>query len=43
MEKDAGWAPFLHLQEPKFISARLHGLVFTGSYFELIPQMWLSQ
>ena len=43
MEKDAGWAPFLHLQEPKFVSARLHGLVFTGSYFELIPEMWLSQ
>jgi peptide/nickel transport system substrate-binding protein len=43
MEKDAGWAPFLHLQEPKFVSARLHGLVFTGSYFELIPEMWLEK
>ena len=43
MEKDAGWAPFLHLQEPKFVSSRLHGLVFTGSYFELIPEMWLSK
>jgi hypothetical protein len=25
------------------VSANLHGLVFTGSYFELIPEMWLSK
>jgi peptide/nickel transport system substrate-binding protein len=43
MQKDAGWAPFMHLEEPKFVSPDLHGLVFTGSYFELIPEMWLSQ
>jgi peptide/nickel transport system substrate-binding protein len=42
MKRDAGWAPFLHLQEPKFTSARLQGLVFTGSYFELIPRMYLK-
>ena len=38
-----GWVPILHLQQPTFTSARLHGLVFTGSYFELIPSMWCSQ
>ena len=43
MQRDAGWAPFMHLDEPKFVSANLHGLVFTGSYFELIPEMWLSK
>jgi peptide/nickel transport system substrate-binding protein len=42
MQRDAGWAPFMHLDEPKFVSPNLHGLVFTGSYFELIPEMWLS-
>ena len=43
MRRDAGWAPFMHLDEPKFVSPKLHGLVFTGSYFELIPEMWLSK
>ena len=43
MQRDAGWAPFMHLDEPKFVSAKLHGLVFTGSYFELLPEMWLSK
>ena len=43
MQRDAGWAPFMHLDEPKFVSANLHGLVFTGSYFELIPEMWLAK
>jgi peptide/nickel transport system substrate-binding protein len=43
MVRDAGWIPFMHRLEPKFVSARLHGLVFTGSYFELIPEMWLSK
>ncbi len=40
--RDAGWIAFMHRLEPKFVSARLHGLVFTGSYFELIPEMRLS-
>jgi peptide/nickel transport system substrate-binding protein len=43
MEHDAGWAPFLHLEEAKFVSPTLHGLVFTGSYFELLPEMWLAK
>jgi peptide/nickel transport system substrate-binding protein len=43
MSRDAGWVPFMHLDEPKFVSPNLHGLVFTGSYFELIPEMWLAR
>jgi peptide/nickel transport system substrate-binding protein len=43
MQRDAGWAPFLHLEQATFVSPRLHGLIFTGSYFELIPEMWLSK
>ena len=43
MQHDAGWAPFLHLEQATFVSPRLHGLIFTGSYFELIPEMWLSK
>jgi peptide/nickel transport system substrate-binding protein len=43
MSRDAGWVPFMHRLEPKFVSTKLHGLVFTGSYFELIPEMWLSK
>jgi peptide/nickel transport system substrate-binding protein len=43
MKRDAGWAPFLHLEQPTFTSKRLHGLVFTGTYFELIPEMWLEK
>jgi peptide/nickel transport system substrate-binding protein len=43
MQRDAGWAPFIHLEQPTFVSAHLHGLVFDGSYFELIPEMWLSK
>jgi peptide/nickel transport system substrate-binding protein len=43
MQHDAGWAPFLHLEQATFVSPRLHGLIFTGSYFELISEMWLSK
>jgi peptide/nickel transport system substrate-binding protein len=43
MKNDAGWAPFMNRQWPKFVSARLHGLVFNGNYFELFPSMYLTQ
>lgn len=43
MQRDAGWVPFMHRLEPKFVASRLQGLVFTGSYFELLPEMWLSK
>jgi peptide/nickel transport system substrate-binding protein len=43
MKNDAGWAPFMNREWPKFVSKRLHGLVFNGTYFELFPSMWLSK
>ena len=43
MKNDAGWAPFMNRQWPKFVSSRLHGLVFNGTYFELFPSMYLTQ
>lgn len=42
MQRDAAQVPFMHRTEPKFVSKCLHGLIFTGSYFELIPRMSLS-
>ena len=43
MKNDAGWAPFMNRQWPKFVSSRLHGLVFNGTYFELFPSMYITQ
>jgi peptide/nickel transport system substrate-binding protein len=43
MKQDAGWAPFMNRENPKFVSKRVHGLVFNPSYFELFPSMWLSK
>ena len=43
MQHDAGWAPFMNRQWPKFVSARLHGLVFNGTYFELFPSSYLTK
>ena len=42
MKNDAGWAPFMNREWPKFVSPKVHGLVFNGTYFELFPSMWLS-
>jgi peptide/nickel transport system substrate-binding protein len=41
--KQAPWAPFMNREIPKFVSKRVHGLVFNPSYFELFPSMWLSR
>ena len=41
--EQAPWVPFLNRTLPKFVSARLHGLVFNGTYYELFPSMWLSK
>ena len=41
--KQAPWAPFMNRQIPKFVSTRVHGLVFNPTYFELFPSMWLSK
>ena len=43
MKRDAPWVPFMHRQWPKFVSTRVHGLVFNGTYFELFPSMELSK
>jgi peptide/nickel transport system substrate-binding protein len=43
MKQDVGWVPFMTRQIPKFVSTRVHGLVFNPSYFELFPSMWLSR
>jgi peptide/nickel transport system substrate-binding protein len=40
---NAPWVVFMNRQWPKFVSSRLHGLVFNGTYFELFPSMYLSQ
>jgi len=34
---------FMNRQFPKFVSTRLHGLVFNGTYYELFPSMWLTK
>jgi peptide/nickel transport system substrate-binding protein len=43
MKNVAPWAPFMNRQWPKFVSSRLHGLVFNGNYFELFPSMYLAK
>jgi peptide/nickel transport system substrate-binding protein len=42
MRQDAPWVPFMYRQLPKFVSSRLHGLVFSGTYYELFPAMELK-
>ena len=42
-EDKAPWVPFMNREIPKFVSKRVHGLVFNPSYFELFPSMWLSK
>jgi peptide/nickel transport system substrate-binding protein len=34
---------FMNREWPKFVSARLQGLVFNGTYYELLPEMWLAR
>ncbi len=43
MQNYAPMVPFLNRGFPKFSSAKLHGLVFNGTYYELFPSMWLSK
>ena len=43
MEEDAPWVPFMNRNLPKLVSARLHGLVFNGTYYELFPSMYLAK
>ena len=37
MKQDAPWVPFMYRQLPKYVSARLHNLVFNGTYYEMFP------
>ena len=43
MKTNAPWVVFMNAARYKFVSARLHGLVFNGTYYDLFPSMWLSQ
>jgi peptide/nickel transport system substrate-binding protein len=36
------WVVFMNAARYKFTSARLHGLVFNGTYYDLFPSMWLG-
>jgi peptide/nickel transport system substrate-binding protein len=41
-KNNAPWVVFMNRQWPKFVSSRVHGLVFNGTYFELLPSMYVS-
>jgi len=41
--QQAPWVPFLNRTLPKYVSPKLHGLVFNGTYYEMFPSMWLSR
>jgi len=43
MRTNAPWVVFMNAARYKFVSARVHGLVFNGTYYDLFPSMWLSQ
>jgi peptide/nickel transport system substrate-binding protein len=43
MKTNAPWVPFMNRQIPKFVSPRVHGLVFNITYYELLPSMWLAK
>jgi peptide/nickel transport system substrate-binding protein len=43
MKTNAPWVPFMNRQIPKFVSARVHGLVFNITYYELLPSLWLAK
>jgi peptide/nickel transport system substrate-binding protein len=43
MRTNAPWVVFMNAARYKFVSSRLHGLVFNGTYYDLFPSMWLSE
>jgi peptide/nickel transport system substrate-binding protein len=43
MRTNAPWVVFMNAARYKFVSSRLHGLVFNGTYYDLFPSMWLSK
>jgi hypothetical protein len=42
MKNNVPWVAFMNAARYKFVSARLHGLVFNGTYYDLFPSMWLG-
>ncbi len=42
MKNNVPWVVFMNAARYKFVSARLHGLVFNGTYYDLFPSMWLG-
>jgi peptide/nickel transport system substrate-binding protein len=43
MKNNVPWVVFMNATRYKFVSARLHGLVFNGTYYDLFPSMWLAK
>lgn len=43
MKTNAPWVVFMNAARCKFHSARLHGLVFNGTYYDPFPSMWLTK
>jgi len=41
-KNNAPWVVFMNAARYKFVSARLHGLVFNGTYYDLFPSMWVN-
>lgn len=42
-KNNAPWVVFMNANRVKFVSPRLHGLVFNPNYYDLFPSMWLSK
>jgi peptide/nickel transport system substrate-binding protein len=42
-KNNAPWVVFMNAARIKYVSARLHGLVFNPTYYDLFPSMWLSK
>ncbi|HUZ83436.1 MAG TPA: ABC transporter substrate-binding protein [Gaiellales bacterium] len=42
-KNNAPWVVFMNATRIKYTSARLHGLVFNPTYYDLFPSMWLSR
>jgi peptide/nickel transport system substrate-binding protein len=40
---NAPWVVFMNASRIKYVSTRLHGLVFNPTYYDLFPSMWLSR
>ena len=42
-KNNAPWVVFMNAARYKYISTRLHGMVFNGTFYNLFPSMWLSK